>query len=202
MDSTSRTLGSHAFLALIGGALLCAGCGLFEPRDPEPPSQSGFNFPPQTDHSIVVANLQNAVALKNTENYIRCFVDPVGFSRPFVFVPSADAAAQYGAVLGSWNLSAENDYFRNLVAKSPPNGFANLLLTQKALTQSADSVQYDFDYVLTFEHSEADFPSMARGNLRFTIIRNSSNFWAIAHWVDYNTTTDASWSLFKGKFGN
>jgi hypothetical protein len=196
---------THAMLIRASGVALVAvlaGCGLFEPRDPEDPAQGSLNFPPQTDPSIVIANLQNSIAAKNLANYTNCFVDQPAFTRPFAFTPSAEAAAQYPGALGSWSIQAERDYFQNLISKSPVNGFASLTLTPKGETVAADSVLADYDYVFTFEHTEPEFPRTARGSLRFTILRNASNFWAIADWVDYKTTDDATWSLFKGKFSN
>jgi len=186
-------------LALVAALI---GCGLFEPRDPEEPAQGSLNFPPQTDPVIVITNLQNAIAVKNVANYANCFADQPAFTRPFLFTPSAEASAQYPGALRNWSIQAERDYFQNLIARSPANGFASLILSPKGETVSADSVLYDFDYVFTFEHTEPEFPRTARGNLRFTVVRNGNNFWAIADWLDYKTTEDATWSLFKGKFSN
>ncbi|MBP1678358.1 MAG: hypothetical protein H6Q29_269 [Bacteroidetes bacterium] len=197
---TLRSLPPRAAVLMLAAALW--GCGLFEPRDPEEPAQGSLNFPPQTDPAIVVSNLQNSISVKNVANYAACFVDQPAFTRPFSFTPSTEASAQYPGVLGNWSIQAERDYFQNLIAKSPANGFAGLTLTLKAETVSADSVLYDFDYLFTFEHTEPEFPRTARGSLRFTIVRNASNFWAIADWLDYKTTDDATWSLFKGKFSN
>lgn len=193
------TLMQAAGLLLVA---VVAGCGLFEPREPEEPAQGSLNFPPQTDPAIVITNLQNSIAVKNVANYANCFVDQPAYPRPFSFTPSTEAIAQYPGALGSWSIQAERDYFQNLISKSPENGFSSLLLTPKGETVSADSVLMDFDYVLTFEHTEPEFPRTARGSLRFTILRNASNFWAIADWLDYKTTDDATWSLFKGKFSN
>ena len=89
-----------------------------------------------------------------------------------------------------------------MIARSSANAFVSLLLTQKSSEISTDSVVYNIDYVLTFEHSEEGFPKTARGNLQFTITRDPANFWAISRWADYKTTDDATWSLFKGKFSN
>lgn len=195
----------HYGLILSGvavAAFLGGGCGLFDPRDPEDPTQTGLNYRPPTDHPIVITNLQAAVEQKNLANYVSCFSDPAKGGRIFVFIPSADAAAQYASALANWTLEAEGGYFQNMIARSSPNAFVSLLLTQKGAEVSADSVVYNIDYVLTFEHLEEGFPKTARGNLQFTITRDPANFWAISRWADYKTTDDATWSLFKGKFSN
>ena len=36
----------------------------------------------------------------------------------------------------------------------------------------------------------------------FTVSVDASTFWSIHRWIDFKTTEDATWSLFKGKFGN
>lgn len=183
----------HCLCVMI--ALATSGCSLFEPRDPQPPSQSGSSFVPPTSPDIVISNLQSSIAQKNAQNYIRCFSDP------FRFVPSTEAAAQYPGVLNSWTRSQEYDYMVNLISRAIPNGVSSLLLTQTASIVTADSVIYNYDYVFTFQHTEASFPPMARGNLQFAIGVDNSN-WSIYRWSDFKTTADISWSSFKGKFSN
>jgi len=188
-------------LIAVCALLLPLRCSLFEPREPEPPTQSSFDYRPPTVPSIVISNLQNAVAQKNSANYISCFADPVKTKRAFAFVPSAEASAQYPGLLADWTVADELSYFQNLVAKSAPNGFSSLLLTPKSSVVTADSVIYSFDYTLTFEHTESGFPTIARGTLQFSI-GTDNNFWTIYRWSDFKTTTDITWSLVKGKFSN
>jgi hypothetical protein len=178
------------------------GCGLFEPRDPEQPSQSSLNFQPPTEPSIVISNLQSAVEEKNAANYISCFSDESKGQLAFVFSPSPDAAGLYGAALANWTLNDEQAYFQNLIARSSSGAFATLSLSSKGATVSADSVVYSYDYTLVFEHNVSGFATTARGTLQFTLRVSQSNFWAIQRWVDFKTTTDLSWSHFKGKFSN
>jgi hypothetical protein len=181
---------------------LLPGCGLFDPRDPEPPSQSSLNFRPPTEPAIVIANLQSAVEQKNSANYISCFADPAKLTSPYVFIPSADAEAQYGGALARWGREDEDAYFRNLIARSPNNAFSTLSLALKSSTVTADSVVHSYDYVLVFEHSDAGFPKTARGNLQFTMVTDPGNFWVILRWLDFKTTNDVTWSHFKGRFSN
>lgn len=179
-----------------------AGCGLFEPRDPEEPSQSSLNYRPPTEPAVVIANLQSAVEQRNQANYISCFTDVSRGAPPFVFTPSADAAASYGGTLAFWTLDDERAYFQNLIARSGQQAYASLTLTLKTTTVTSDSVISAYDYILVFEHNEPAFPRTARGSLQFTFREDASNFWAIQRWVDFKTTNDVSWSDVKGKFSN
>jgi hypothetical protein len=181
--------------------LVPAGCSLFEPRDAEEPSQSGLDFRPPTEPSILIDNLQAAIDQKNLANYTSCFADP-SKGKPFHFFPSAEALAQYPSVLDDWTYTDEQAYFQNMMAKTPASAFTNLVLTLRSSSVTADSVVYSYDYTLTIEHSDASFPKTARGNLQFMLAPDRSNFWAIYRWNDYKTTGEVTWSMFKGKFGN
>jgi hypothetical protein len=197
------TMAKHILLLIIvAGVLPVCSCGLFEPRDPEDPSQSSLNYQPPTDPAIVIANLQSAVEEKNAANYVACFSDEAKGQPPFVFSPSPDAAALYGSAFSSWSLNDEQSYFQNMIARSATGAFSTLSLTAKGSTVSADSVVYSYDYTLVFQHSVTGFPTTARGTLQFTLRVSQSNYWAIQRWVDFKTTDDVSWSSFKGKFSN
>ncbi len=197
-DRASCILG--VFLLLLGTG--AAGCGLFEPRDPEDPTQSSLNYRPPTDPSILLANFQSAIEQKNVANYVSCFADQARGAHPFVFVPSADAAALYGPVFSNWSVAEEQSYFQNLIARSSTKAYATLSLTLQSTTVAADSIVSSYDYVLVFEHNEAGFPKTARGRLQFTLSVDASNFWTVQRWADFATTPDISWSHFKGKFSN
>ena len=184
--------------------VLGSGCNLFEPRDPEPPSQSSDSFIPPTDPDIVIENLQNAIAQKNSVNYVRCFADPSRTARPFQFFPSPDAGSRYASVFAIWTVDQEKTYFQNLVARSAGkvNAYSNLLLSHRVATVTGDSAVYTYDYTLTFEHTDASFPTVAIGNLQFVLGLDNNNAWVIYRWNDYKTTSDVTWSHFKGKFSN
>ena len=187
---------------ILFAGILIEGCGLFDPRDSEAPSQSSLNFRPPTDPAIVIANLQSAIEQKSVANYVSCFADASKGAPPFVFIPSADAAAAYAGTLGSWSLQEEQEYFQNIIARSNQQAYATLALTLKTTTVTSDSVVSAYDYVLVFEHNDTGFPRTARGSLQFTLREDATNFWMIQRWVDFKTTSDISWSHFKGKFSN
>lgn len=179
------------------------GCGLFEPRAAENPSQPSLDFRPAPDAQTVINNLQSAISQKSETNYISCFADPATTSRPFTFVASADGVAQYGSLFTSWTRTEELNYFRNLRARSGTSGISDLQLTQKSPPAvSADSVVYSLDYVFRFEHTDATFPTRARGTLQFTLGPDNNGQWMIYRWIDFKSTNDITWSIFKGKFSN
>ncbi len=180
-----------------------AGCNLFEPREAEPPSQSGFQYLPRTFPANVVFNLQNAVGQKDVAGYIACFTDSTRSSSSFSFIPSADAADIYGTVLRNWSYQQEQSYFQTLVAKrKQPQSYSNLtLITRDSIASGNESMTYSCDYTLTFEHTEPNFTQTTRGTLQFTLVNDNSH-WSIARWIDLKTTGDLTWSSFKGKFSN
>jgi len=184
--------------------LLGGGCNLFEPRDPETPSQSSDSFLPPTDPDAVNENLQNAIAQKNSVNYVRCFADPSRTPHPFLYFPSPDAGSRYASVFVTWTVDQERTYFQNLVARSSGkvNAYSNLLLTNRSVTLTGDSSIQAYDYTLTFEHNDPAFPTVAVGNLQFVLGLDNSNAWVIYRWSDFKTTSDVTWSHFKGKFSN
>ncbi len=184
--------------------LVGPGCNLFEPRDPEAPSQTSDSFIPPTDPDVVIENLQNAIAQKNSVNYVRCFADPTRSTRPFQFSPSPDAGSRYASVFAYWTVDQEKTYFQNLVARTTGkvNAYSNLLLTHRVVTLTADSAIQSYDYTLTFEHTDPSFPTVATGNLQFVLGLDNTNSWVIYRWSDFKTTGDVQWSHFKGKFSN
>ncbi len=190
-------------LPVVSAWLAAAGCGLFEPRSAQDPTEPGQDFQPVPDPQTVVANLQSAVSQKSENNYMRCFADPATTSRPFSFTPSAEGVGQYGSLLLNWTRSDELNYFRNLKSRSSGSGYSDLAISAPRMTSiSADSVIYTCDYVFAFEHNDPNFPSSARGTLTFTMGPDNNGQWMIYRWVDYSSGNGITWSLFKGKFSN
>lgn len=184
-------------------AFLATGCSLFEPRDPEDPSRSSSNFVPPTRPEIVITNLQNAVAEKNADNYVACFADPARSNHSFRFTPTAEATAQYPGIMSDWSITDEMEYFRALVARSDPGRFSNLILVEQSRIVTADSVMYNFDYELTFEHNDPGFPTTVSGNLQFSLAPDNSSFWSIYQWSDFAVGgNEVTWSMMKGRFSN
>ncbi len=200
---TARAKALFRYGLAAGLALSGLSCGIFEPRTAEAPTQPGLDYQPALDPGSVISNLISAVGQKSETNYIRCFTDPATSPRTFTFIPSAEGLAQYGSIFASWGRNEELNYFRNLHARSTPTAYSDLQLTEKTPPSiTPDSVVYYYDYVFQFEHSDKTFPTTAQGSLIFTIVPDNSGEWAICRWVDLQTTSATSWSMFKGKFSS
>lgn len=197
-----RPPGGGRLILLAGAAAVLSGCGLFDPRTPEDPTQSSQTFLPATDPLIVISNLQSAVEQKSVPNYVQCLADAAAGNRTFVFIPSSEGTALYSSIFRSWSIAEEQAYFRNLTTRTTSTSISKLDLTEKTRSLAADSALLEYDYTLTFENTATGFPSRASGNLQFALGRSSSNIWTIYRWTDFKTTGDATWSLFKGKFSN
>jgi hypothetical protein len=187
---------------VFGVMLLASGCGLFETRDPEPPSVRGSGFVPPTQPTTVLENLQRAVAEKNASDYLRCMVDTLSSERSYQFIPSAGAAARYASTFADWSLQSEQSYFANLTALAPEGSPSSLILTGGFDLLASDSAVYNAEYELTFRHGVADAPEVLTGTLQFTLATDRSNFWSIVKWTDLPKGTDPSWSDLKGRFAN
>jgi hypothetical protein len=188
--------------AAAGVLLFVAGCQLFAPRDAEQPTSSSGQFLPPGEAANVIANLQKAIELKSVSGYVQCFSDGSTGLPPFVFFPSSEGTALYGPLFQNWTASEERSYFQNLSAQVTGTSASSLTLVQKSVLSAGDSTIAEYDYLLTFEHTDASFPKTAAGNMQLALLRNSNNVWAITRWSDFKTSTSATWSLFKGKFSN
>jgi hypothetical protein len=182
--------------------LLIAGCQLFAPRDAEQPDSSSGQFLPPSEAANVIANLQKSVELKSVSNYVQCLSDGSAGLPALAFIPSSEGTAQYGPIFRNWTVNEERAYFQNLSAQVTANSASGLTLVQKNMLSAGDSTIVEFDYILTFEHTDASFPKTAAGNMQLALLRNSNNVWAITRWSDFSTSGAATWSLFKGKFSN
>lgn len=188
------------------GVILClsvlSGCGLFETRSPEPPSNGGATFIPPTSPDIVLTNLAHAIRERNTGNYLRCLPDTLSSDVQFRFLPTAAASGRYASTFASWSLASEQSYFNALTVFTDPQTTSSLELTGKFSVVAADSAVYDGGYLLTFIHSVPGVPQTVRGTLQFTLRPDRTFFWRIIRWVDNPDGDLPSWSEWKGRFAN
>lgn len=183
-------------------ALTAAGCDLFSTRDPEPPSSGSSTFVPPTSPDLVIANLENAVAEKSTENFLRCLVDTLNSSQRYVFIPTAAAAGRYVTTFAGWSLQSERAWFSALKAFSEADAPSSLALTGGFSVIAADSAIYEGEYDLSFRHGVSSVSENARGTLQFVMHTDRNSIWSITRWTDLPRGEETSWSEWKGRFAN
>lgn len=191
-----------ASVCLVGLLAAFMGCDVFSTRDPKKPTTGSSTFIPPTSFDLVLTNLQNAITERNTENYLRCFVDTLSSNRSFQFIPTASAAGRYATVFSAWSLQSERSYFSSLAALTPTSAASSLFLSGGFSIVSSDSAVYNGDYQLTFPHGIAGVSESFRGNVQFVLATDRNSFWSIVRWIDNTTGSEVAWSELKGRFAN
>ncbi len=188
--------------ALIFLALCLHSCGLFDTRDVQTPSQPRSTFTQPTTPDIVISNLNFAIAEKNLDNYMRCFVDTAFSPRRFKYFADAVSAASY-PVFNGWTLTNERSYYNNLVSLTNENASSNLFLSNVSFSTGIDSTVVDSDYTLVFDHNRQGIAKVTKGKLRFIMSPDTRSLWSIHAWYDFIlTSTDTTWSNVKANFVN
>ena len=180
--------------------LIFTGCGLFETRTVEPPSEPRSTYIQPTSPDIVLTNLNFSIAEKNLDNYLRCLVDPNFSNRIFRYYPDAVSQSNYPVFL-TWDLNNERNYYSNLISFTNENASSNLFLSNTIINTGIDSTIVDSDYILVFEHNKQNVPKVFNGKLRFIMGIDARSLWSIHTWYDYiNDNNDTTWSVLKANF--
>lgn len=186
------------FLPLL---LFINGCGLFGLRDVETPTESRTHYDPPISPDIVISNLIYAITEKDVNNYLNCFVDTAYTTKRFVYTADISSQIQYPIFL-NWTLSNEKSYFNNLLALTGQN-FSFLSLGNEKWINYSDSAIYDADYLVRFDHQKTNVAKALNGKLRFVMVLNTKNLWAVSRWIDFKSAdTDTTWSVLKANFSN
>lgn len=191
-----------ARILLTASCILLVGCGLFETRDPEPPTSGSSTFVPPTSPDLVLENLRNAVSEQSTENFLRCLVDTLNSDQRYEFIPSAAAAGRYASTFASWSLQSERAWFAAMKAFAEKDASSSLVLTGAFSVIAADSAIYQGSYDFTFRHGVSNLAETVRGSLQFVIHTNRNSIWSITRWTDFPISDETSWSEWKGRFAN
>ena len=177
--------------------IILTGCDLFTNREPEKPDTARSNYLPATTHDILFSNLKNSLQEKVLENYMSSLIDPSFIDLPFIFIPSSEAVVKFPALV-EWNLSAERQYFNNLINSTQQSTPIILDLQNEIKNATGDSAVYQYDYTLTLSSINENIPTIYKGNVKFYIFLDSRNQWAIGRWEDIKIGSDPSWSDLKG----
>lgn len=199
---TARILLTASCILLTASCILLSGCGLFETRDPEPPTSGSSTFVPPTSPDLVLENLQNAVAEQSTENFLRCLVDTLNSDQRYEFIPTAASAGRYASTFASWSLQSERAWFAAMKAFAEDDASSSLVLAGEFSVIAADSAIYEGSYDFTFRHGVSNLAETVRGSLQFIMHSNRNSIWSITRWTDFPITDETSWSEWKGRFAN
>jgi hypothetical protein len=174
----------------------------FVTRTPESPEGTSSRWVPPFSAEIVIANLRNAIADRNLENYVRCFTDSSRARRRFGFDPEITVANNNPGAFVNWSLAQERDYFSQLRAALPSDSLCSLRLDSLQTSLFGDSAQFFYIYDLTARHrrQSAGVPGRVQGELRFSLSKDSFGEWSIQHWVDFATGPAQTWSALKVAF--
>ncbi len=175
------------------------GCGIFDTRDPEEPSNIRSTFVPPTTPEIVIDNLSFSILEKNSENYIKCIS-----ASNFQYVPDSKSQLLYGQIFQNWDPLAEKRYMDNLISQTNTNASSVLFLDNETITQiTADSASYQADYIIVYQHNRVNLPKSATGNLLLTLNSDENYLYSITRWQDFRQNdTDFTWSELKANFSN
>ncbi len=173
---------------------------------PDVGSETGIYEEPTRAENILV-NLSRSIEQKNVQRYMDNFSDPVrGAEKSFTFI--GDAAFQ-DQLIGSWTLTDEETWFRNLIfpvqGRSPVIRFSYVdslpRLQPITATSFEDSVETDlFRYRFTLEY--ADSTQVVEGLARMRLFRSLNTArepWLIYYWEDraLDGGTASSWTALK-----
>lgn len=184
---------------LVGCLVLWAGCGLFEPRDPEEPIAIRSTFTPPTEPQTVLDNMGAALRELNSVNYLRCLSD-TGTGGTFQFEPTPAAAGVYG-VFAAWDRSSEEAWFLNARSRLPSgSGMSVIFSTPVAQGVQPDSVTLDVPYDLSIPHGQQGIPQRVVGRSLLTmVLHRQTGTWSIRRWQDVAlSSTQPTWSDAKG----
>ncbi len=178
---------------------------------PENISPGGSStYDPAVNPEVVFVNLKKAIAEKNVDEYMRCFVQatqPVPPHR-FQFIPEQHFINEFEKQ--PWTLSDEQNYFIQL-SRSQKGIYPKMQLQLAAggeislnpitPTSVNDSLETNsVPYTLTITYS-SDSTAVYSGNLQFRLFRSKTppEIWYIYYWLDnaVNKNYDQTWTALK-----
>jgi len=185
----------HFFIIFV--LLSLTACDIFNTRDAEDPEESRSNYTTPSEPEILIQNLINSFSDKDANNYIKSFTDPAFSNKVFFFLPTSSASQTFSNIWTDWNVDKEFQYFQNLVTAVPEGLPVTLIFTNKNFNQLGDSLNYTAGYSINVPQSNAE-PLNYKGNIKFSMVRDMRDTWAIYFWQDNAISDSQSWSDLKG----
>lgn len=182
--------------------VLSLGCGWFDARSPEEPSESNVPWRQPTQARYVIENVENTLEGIDIALYTRCF-DTIAFS----FVADPALAEHDPGRYADWGWSVEEGSTRRLMQAAEAHwahsdsAIVLSLLDQEWLVNDVDSALVQCRYAFTAHHGRAGVDSVAQGTLRWALRRQDSDrLWYVIGWWDFAGDVGTAWSAIKGAF--
>jgi hypothetical protein len=173
----------------------------FSTRKPEPPVSSQSSWIPPHAPEDVLENFVHAVQERNTENYMRCFVEETSGSPAFRFVPDPEASALYPHLL-QWTLAQEENMIRQTFSIVHEDSLLSVQFTEKIREIIApDSVITIRNYQWQIHHDDPALPRTLEGQVEVRLSENTLGEWAIYTWIDHSISDTPSFSIWKASLG-
>ena len=172
-------------------------CDIFNTRDAEDPEESRSNYTTPSEEKILIQNLVNSFSDKDANNYVKSFTDPAFSNKVFFFLPSSSALQTWSNIWIDWDVDKEFQYFQNLVNAAPEDLPVTLSFTNEYYNPLGDSLIYTAEYFISIPQLNND-PLNYSGNVKFGMVRDMRDTWAIYFWQDNAISDSQSWSDLKG----
>ncbi|HNR67254.1 MAG TPA: hypothetical protein PKN04_00705 [bacterium] len=177
----------------------------FSTRDPEKPSSTQSSWIQPTAPEYVLINLKNALAEKNSTNYLRCLADTSISGQSFRYHADPSVANAYPNLFDRWNKLSETNYVNQLMLFLKPDSVVKLTLSASKSIDIGDINRITLvqDYQLDVRHTckETDCPRLMAGQSELILGRNTESLWAIVEWTDRSSGETPTWSQLRAYFG-
>ena len=185
------------FFIFVLSILLIKGCGIFDTRDPEDPDTIRSTYVPPTTPELVIDNLTYSILEKNANNYSKCIS-----TTQFSYIPDSKSQLIYGQIFLGWNNLSEKKYLDNLIGATENTSSSVLFLDNKNFTLiNSDSASFNAQYIVVFQHRQANIPKSAKGNMTFYLSTDENNLFSITRGEEYKQNgPEFTWSQLKANF--
>ncbi|MBN2105058.1 hypothetical protein JW835_13535 [bacterium] len=173
----------------------------FSSRKPEFPNTSqSLWFPPHTPEEVLT-NLNYAIQERNSENYMRCFLNEPESQRSFRFIPDPEGAALYPHLV-QWTWNQEETMIQETFSLVPEDSSILLQFTENIRDViAADSAALVRQYHWVIHHNDPSLPRELEGQVELRMAENAVGEWGIYQWIDNSISETPSFSIWKADLG-
>jgi hypothetical protein len=183
-------------VAVATAALAAGACGLFEPRNPEPPITPGTGCRALSDSAAVLLSIEEYYGRTSRETCYNAMIDT-----SFVFVPDPQDVIEHPGTYDNWDQTVEVKDNAQIASAQKFISVDLLDQYQPTIVSPDQLTQTHFqNYALRFSTSAPDTVTYS-GQAELTIHRGSDGQWRITNWVDHRSSSgDPSWGALRADY--